>query len=78
MFRDTAYGSELVSVISGGAVVNGEPAAIAVPVEGLLDDMMADLDRAWRAAAPGARRASVLSGGRDAGGAKFLRVGEDP
>lgn len=78
VFRDTAYGSELVSVISAGAEVNGRPVTIAVPVEGLLDDLMAELDRAWRAAAPGARRASVLSSGMGAGGAKFLKAGEGP
>lgn len=78
VFRDTAYGSEVVSVISAGAEMNGKPVALAVPVEGLLAGLMAQLDRASRAAAPGAR---VISGQRDgmgAGGAKFLKVGEAP
>jgi protease YdgD len=74
VFRDTAYGSEVVSVISAKAVLNGKPIAIAVPVEGVVSRLMAELDRASRAAAPGAR---MISGGRSgigAGGAKFLRV----
>ena len=78
VFRDTAFGSEVVSVISAKAELNGQPVAIAAPVDGMLSGLMAQLDRAARAAAPGAR---VLSGGRSgmgAGGAKFLKVGEAP
>lgn len=78
VFRDTAYGSEVVSVISAKAEMNGEAVAIAVPVEGVLADLMAQLDNAGRKAAPGVR---TLSGGRNgmgAGGAKFLRVDEAP
>jgi V8-like Glu-specific endopeptidase len=78
VFRDTAYGFEVVSVISAKAEMNGKPIAIAVPVEGVLADLMSQLDRASRAAAPGAR---MISGGRSAmgaGGARFLRVGEAP
>jgi len=78
VFRDTAYGFEVVSVISAKAEMNGKPIAIAVPVEGVLTGLMAQLDRAWRAAAPGAR---MISGGRSSigtGGAKFLSVGDAP
>jgi V8-like Glu-specific endopeptidase len=78
VFRDTAYGSEVVSVISAKAEMNGKPVAIAAPVEGMLSDLLAQLDRTSRAAAPGAR---IISGGRNgtgAGGAKFLKVGEAP
>lgn len=78
VFRDTDYGLEVVSVISAKAVMNGQTVAIAVPVDGVLGDLMAQLDRASRAAAPGAR---VILGGRSgmgAGGAKFLRAGEAP
>lgn len=78
VFRDTAYGFEVVSVISAKAEMNGKPIAIAVPVEGVLTGLMAQLDRAWRAAAPGAR---MISGGRSSigtGGAKFLSVGNAP
>lgn len=78
VFRDTAYGAEVVSVISAKAEMNGKPVAIAAPVEGMLSDLLAQLDRTSRAAAPGAR---IISGGRSGtgtGGAKFLRVGETP
>ncbi|WP_434618371.1 trypsin-like serine peptidase [Tabrizicola sp. M-4] len=78
VFRDTAYGSEVVSVISAKAELRGKPVAITAPVEGILDDLLAQLDRDWRAAAPGAR---ILSGGRSgmgAGGAKFVKIGESP
>ena len=78
VFRDTAYGSEVVSVISAKAEMRGKPVAITAPVEGILDDLLAQLDRDWRAAAPGAR---ILSGGRSgmgAGGAKFVKIGESP
>lgn len=78
VFRDTAYGSEVVSVISAKAEMRGKPIAIAAPVDGMLDDMLARLDRDWRAAGLGAR---VLSGGRSGmgtGGAKFVRIGESP
>lgn len=74
VFRDTAYGSEVVSVISAKGEVNGKPVAIAVPVEGMLTGLMAQLDRAARAAAPGARVVSTQRSGMGAGGAKFLRV----
>ncbi|MEY4871121.1 MAG: hypothetical protein RLZZ563_451, partial [Pseudomonadota bacterium] len=69
---------EVVSVISAKAEMNGKPVAIAAPVEGMLSDLLAQLDRTSRAAAPGAR---IISGGRSetgAGGAKFLKVGEAP
>lgn len=78
VFRDTAYGTEIVSVISAKAEMNGKPIAIAVPVEGVVTDLLAQLDRASRAAAPGGR---MISGGRSsmgAGGAKFLRVDDAP
>jgi protease YdgD len=78
VFRDTAYGFEVVSVISAKAEMNGKPIAIAVPVEGVLTDLMAQLDRAARAAAPGARMISGGRSGTGASGAKFLRVGEAP
>ncbi|MBD1206132.1 MAG: S1 family peptidase, partial [Rhodobacteraceae bacterium] len=78
VFRDTAYGSEVVSVISGGAEMNGKPVAIAVPVEGVLSGLMAQLDRAARAAAPGVRTISGGRSGMGAGGAKFLRVDDAP
>ena len=74
VFRDTTYGSEVVSVISAKAEVNGKPVAIAVPVDGVLSGLMAQLDRASRAAAPGARVISGQRSGMGAGGAKFLRV----
>ena len=78
VFRDTIYGSEVVSVISAKAEMNGKPIAVAVPVEGVLSDLMAQLDRAGRAAAPGVR---MISGGRvgmGTGGAKFLKVDDAP
>lgn len=78
VFRDTAFGSEVVSVISAKAAMNGKPVALAVPVEGVLSELMAQLDRAWRAAAPGARVLSGQRSGMGAGGAKFLKVGEAP
>lgn len=78
VFRDTAYGTEVVSVISAKAELGGKPVAIAVPVEGMLPAMMVRLDRMWREAAPGARKTSGLQGGMGAGGAKFLKVGEAP
>lgn len=78
VFRDTAYGSEVVSVISAKAEMNGRPVAIAAPVEGVVADLLAQLDRDWRAAAPGARMTSAGRSGMGAGGAKFLRVGEAP
>lgn len=78
VFRDTAYGAEVVSVISAKAEMNGKPIAVAVPVEGMLSGLMAQLDRAGRAAAPGVR---MISGGRvgmGTGGAKFLKVDDAP
>ncbi|MBD1206141.1 MAG: hypothetical protein H9533_18645 [Rhodobacteraceae bacterium] len=78
MFRDTAYGSEVVSVISAKATMDGKPITIVVPVEGVVTDLMAQLDRAARAAAPGARKISGGLGGMGAGGAKFLRVDDAP
>lgn len=78
VFRDTAYGSEVVSVISAGAEMNGKPIAIAVPVDGVLSGLMAQLDRDWRAAAPGARMSSAGRSGMGAGGAKFVKVGDAP
>ena len=78
VFRDTAYGSEVVSVISAKAEMNGKPIAIAVPVEGVLPDLMAQLDRASRAAAPGARMISGVRSGRGTGGARFLKVDKTP
>lgn len=78
VFRDTAYGSEVVSVISAKAELNGKPVAIAAPVEGILSNLMAQLDRAARAAAPGARVLSAGRSGTGAGGAKFIKVGEAP
>ena len=78
VFRDTAYGSEVVSVISAKAEMNGKPVTIAVPVEGVLTDLMAQLDRAWRAAAPGARMISGVRSGMGTGGAKFLKVDDAP
>lgn len=78
VFRDTAFGSEVVSVISAKAEMDGKPIAIAVPVEGVLASLMAQLDRDWRAAAPGARMTSGGRSGMGAGGAKFVKVGEGP
>lgn len=78
VFRDTAFGSEVVSVISAKAEMDGKPIAIAVPVEGVLAGLMAQLDRDWRAAAPGARMTSGGRSGMGAGGAKFVKVGEGP
>ena len=78
VFRDTAYGSEVVSVISAKAVMDGRPVAIAVPVHGVLAGLMAELDRAARKAAPEVRMLSGASSGMGAGGAKFLRVDEAP
>ena len=78
VFRDTVYGSEVVSVISAKAEMNGKPVAIAVPVEGVLADLLARLDRDWRAAASGARMTSAGRSGMAAGGAKFLKVDGAP
>lgn len=78
VFRDTAFGSEVVSVISAKAELNGQPVAIAAPVEGMLSGLMAQLDRASRAAAPGARVISGAGSGMGAGGAKFLKVDKSP
>ncbi|NBE07644.1 trypsin-like serine peptidase [Paragemmobacter ruber] len=78
VFRDTAYGSEVVSVISAKAEMNGRPVAIAVPIAGVVTGLMAELDRAARKAAPEVRMISGAGGGMGAGGAKFLRVGEAP
>lgn len=78
VFRDTFYGSEVVSVVSAKAEMDGRPVAITVPVEGVLAGLMARLDGAWRAASPGARMTSGVGGGMGAGGAKFVRVGEGP
>ncbi|MCZ8153967.1 MAG: trypsin-like serine protease [Rhodobacteraceae bacterium] len=78
VFRDTAYGSEVVLVISAKATMDGKPITIVVPVEGVVTDLMAQLDRAARAAAPGARKISGGLGGMGAGGAKFLRVDDAP
>lgn len=78
VFRDTAYGIEIVSVISAKAEMDGKPIAIAVPVEGVVGDLMAQLDRAARAAAPGGRMISAGRSGMGAGGAKFLSVGDGP
>jgi protease YdgD len=78
VFRDTAYGSEVVSVISAKAEMDGRPVAIAVPVEGMLTDLMVELDRAARKAAPEVRMISGGRSGMGAGGAKFLRVEEAP
>lgn len=78
VFRDTVYGAEVVSVISAKSEMKGRPVAIAAPVEGMLADLMARLDRASREAAPGARMISGGGGGMGAGGAKFLRVGDAP
>lgn len=78
VFRDTAYGSEVVSVISAKAEMRGKPIAIAAPVDGMLDDMLARLDRDWRAAGPGARKLSGGRSGMGTGGAKFVRIGESP
>ena len=76
VFRATAHGSEVVSVISAKSEMDGKPVTIAVPVEGVLTNLMAQLDRAWRAEAPGARKISGQRSGMGAGGAKFLRVGD--
>lgn len=78
VFRDTTYGSEVVLVISATAEMNGKPVAIAASVEGVLAGLMARLDRAARAAAPGALRVQGGGSGMGAGGAKFLRVGDAP
>lgn len=78
VFRDTAYGSEVVSVISAKAELRGKPVAITAPVEGILDDLLAQLDRDWRAAAPGARILSGVRSSMGAGGAKFVKIGEGP
>ena len=78
VFHDTAYGFEVVSVISAKAEMNGKPVAIAVPVEGVLSDLLAALDRDWRSAAPGARVISGQRSGMGAGGAKFLSVDDAP
>jgi hypothetical protein len=78
VFRDTAYGSEVVSVISAKAEMNGKPIAIAVPVEGILASLMAQLDRLSRAAAPGSRTISGARSGMSSGGAKFLKVDKAP
>lgn len=78
VFRDTAYGTEIVSVISAKAEMNGKPIAIAVPVEGVVTELMAQLDRAARAAAPGGRMLSAGRSSMGAGGAKFLRVDDAP
>lgn len=78
VFRDTVYGSEVVSVISAKAEMDGKPVAIAVPVEGVLADLLARLDRDWRAAATGARMTSAGRSGMAVGGAKFLKVDGAP
>ena len=78
VFRDTAYGAEVVSVISAKAEMDGRPIAVTVPLEGVLPALMTQLDRAGRATTPGVR---TLSGGRvgmGSGGAKFLKVDDAP
>ena len=78
VFRDTAYGAEVVSVISAKAEMDGKPIAVAVPLEGVLSGLMTQLERAGRSTTPGVR---MLSGGRagmGSGGAKFLKVDDAP
>jgi V8-like Glu-specific endopeptidase len=75
VFRETAYGLEVVSVISAKAEMDGRPIAIAVPLEGVLADLTARITAEGRAGAPLVRR---IGGGMGAGGAKFLRVDEAP
>jgi hypothetical protein len=74
VFRATARGVEVVSVISAKAEAMGKPIALAAPVEGGLAVLQARIGQGARPSAPGVR---VLSGG-GASGAKFVTVGEAP
>lgn len=77
VFRETAHGMVVVSVISAKAEAMGKDVALAAPLEVPLATVRARLATTGRAAAPGVR---VLSGGSAAsgGGAKFVKVGETP
>lgn len=78
VFRDTAYGAEVVSVISAKAEMDGKPIAVAVPLEGVLSGLMTQLERAGRATTPGVRTLSGGRAGMGSGGAKFLKVDDAP
>lgn len=77
VFRETAHGMVVVSVISAKAEAMGQDIALAAPLEGPLATVRARLAATGRAPTAGVR---VLSGGSAAsgGGAKFVKVGEAP